>query len=183
MSRRPPIDRRQSGRRPHRYPAGIVVVPPSPLFAEPWSARAADLVLVQARALQGLARDRQPLLRGKQFGLLCDDAADPSALLFRRACGALGAHVSLVRPLRHEADDAGSFDDTARLLGRLYDAIECQGPATALVQLLRERVGIPVFAGSATPEHPSVRLIEQLDGSPAERRECVLQALLIVSLS
>lgn len=158
-------------------------MPPSPLSFEPWSGRAAELVLAQARALQTApGRRGGPLLRGKQLGLLCDDAADPSALLFRRAADGLGAHVSLVRPL-HEADASASFDDTARLLGRLYDAIECQGPAAALVQLLRERIGIPVFAGSASPEHPSARLAEQLEGSPDERRERVLQALLIVALS
>ena len=53
-------------------------------------------LLDQARSLQRAAAAGrvQPLLRGKNLGLLCADDTQPQALLFRQAASELGAHVA-----------------------------------------------------------------------------------------
>ena len=157
--------------------------PSKPADAWPWSAP--DLVLVQARALQAAARAgaASPLLRGKHLGLLCRDAATPPAVLFRDAARELGARVSLVEPSLIDAEALPTLGEIGRVLGRLYDAVECQDLAEALVESLRAPAGVPVFSGIALAGHPSAALAARLEGDPDERRRRVLQAVLIVSLS
>lgn len=126
----------------------------------------------------------QPLLRGKNFGLLCepgeDDALD-NAHLFRTAATALGAHVAQIRPSLSALATPQQVQHTARLLGRLYDAVECQGMAAALVQQIGRDAGVPVYDGVATVQHPTARLAEQLalEAPLIDRRRAVVQAVLL----
>jgi len=148
----------------------------------------ASAVLAQARALQRAARagQTQPLLRGKNLGLLCatdDNAAD--AALFRRAATELGAHVAQIRASLSEASLPQEVQHTARLLGRLYDAVECQGMSSSLVQQVAQAVDMPVLEGLASLVHPTAVLADQLDlvSSALERRMFVVQAVLLGSLA
>ena len=149
------------------------------------SPRELNAVLAIARSLQraALASATQPLLRGKKLGLL-GGQDDSDADLFRRAATELGAYVARVRPLSNSI----GLDDvlqTARVLGRLYDALECQDMAPALVQRMRLGAGVPVFDGIASPRHPTTAtLVAQLDDHAAEadKRRFVVQAVLVESL-
>lgn len=148
---------------------------------------AADLaaLLSSARALQRAAASgrTQPLLRGKHLGLMCDDDRQPEAELFRRAASELGAQVAHIRPSLSEQSSAGEVQHTARMLGRLYDAVECQGVAARLVEQVAAEAHVPVFDGIALPRHPTAPLADQLgDGDDAERRRYLLQALLVSSI-
>ncbi len=145
-------------------------------------------VLAHAQALQraALAGRIQPMLRGKNLGLLCtadDDAGD--AALFRRAATELGAHVAHIRASLSDLSTAQEILHTARLLGRLYDAVECQGLSTALVQQLAQAVDMPVYEGIASASHPTAQLAAQLDAvsSSPDRRRFVLQAVLLSTLA
>ena len=144
------------------------------------------VVLASARMLQraSLADAVQPLLRGKNLGLMCE-ADDGDAALFRRAAVELGAHVAHVRPSLSELSTPVEVQHTARMLGRLYDAVECQGMAPALVRQMGRDAGVPVYDGIATLQHPMSRLAELLgdDASPADNRRFVLQAALLSTLT
>ena len=145
-------------------------------------------VLAQALALQcaALAGPPQALLRGKNFGLLCEsEGATGEAAMFRRAVTELGAHVAHIRASLPEFSTPQEVEHTARLLGRLYDAVECQGMPSALVRQLGNAVDMPVYDAVASQRHPTARLADQLGPeSPAEdRRRFVLQAVLIGSLT
>jgi ornithine carbamoyltransferase len=146
----------------------------------------AEALLASARALQRAAAAGQPqaLLRGKNLGLLCPDDSQQDALLFRRAAAELGAHVAHIGMSLSERSDAQEVAHTARLLGRLYDAVECQGLAHEVVQQIAGAAGIAVYDALASPQHPSAQLAEQLGGptSPAENRRFVLQALLLSTI-
>jgi ornithine carbamoyltransferase len=135
---------------------------------------------LQRAALHGAA---QPLLRGKNLGLLCEsqDAEDSDAALFRRAAVELGARVAQVRPSLLEHSAVHELQHTARMLGRLYDAVECQGMPAELVQRLRVHTDVPVYHGLASPHHPTARIAELLDAAipMAERRCFVLKAVLL----
>jgi len=100
------------------------------------SALAADL---RAAAPTGLSRNR---LKGKNVGLVCAEPGRAQALRVCRAGSDLGAHVALVYP---RFDDAGDVGDTARMLGRFYDAIVCLDVAVDIVERVRAVAGIPVL--------------------------------------
>ena len=70
---------------------------------------------------------------------------------------------------------------TARMLGRLYDAVECQGMAADLVHRLGADAGVPVYDAIASQRHPTAKLDGLLGGdSPAlDKRRFVLQAVLL----
>lgn len=148
-----------------------------------------DLGVVLARA-NGLARAARhgavPLaLRGKNIGLVCASPDDGDAELLRSAAADLGAHVAHVRPSLSEASSAAEVADTARLLGRLYDAIDFHGASAELVDRVGRAAGVPVFDGIASARHPVALLARQLDaGVPEENaRRFVLQALLLTVMS
>lgn len=161
----------------------IPIQPSCPAALERLSPGQTSTLLAQARALQRAARSGtpQPLLKGKNLGLLCQADDDADALLFRHAAEELGARVSHVRPSLSEASSAQEVAHTARMLGRLYDAIECQGMPSALVSRMADAAGVPVYAGIATPGHPTAVLAEQVGGAApgTDNRRFVVQALLL----
>jgi ornithine carbamoyltransferase len=140
-------------------------------------------LLDQARSLQLAAASGrvQALLRGKNLGLLCADDTRQQALLFRQAASELGAHVAHIGMSLSEASDPQEVAHTARMLGRLYDAVECQGLDSALVQQIADVAGIAVYDGLASDDGLISRLAAQLgnEAAAAENRRFVLQALLL----
>ncbi len=168
-----------------------------PLAFDPIAPRDVAFVLDNARALQlaAWAGGAQALLRGRKFGLMCEmdndadhhNASDSArdAALFRRAAVELGAHVAHIRPSLTGLSTALEVQHTARLLGRLYDAVECQGMAADLVHQLGIDAGVPVFDAVASQRHPTAQLDALLGGdSPAlDKRRFVLQAVLLSTLA
>lgn len=146
----------------------------------------ASALLATADTLQraALAGTTQPLLRGKNVGMLSEIDDDDTAL-FRSAAAELGARVAHVRPSLSELSRLHDVQHTARVLGRLYDAVECQGMATALVQQLGQDAGVPVYDGLATLQHPTARLAELLGGDAGlvVKRRFVVQAVLLSALA
>jgi ornithine carbamoyltransferase len=147
----------------------------------------AGVILATAGMLQRAAQAgaTQPLLRGKNLGLVCEARYDADAALFRGAAVALGAHVAHIPASLSELSSAQEVKHTARMLGRLYDAEECQGMAAALVRRISDEAGVPIYDGIASPRHPTARLAEQLEGdaSAADKRSFVLQAVLLGTLA
>ncbi|RZL90514.1 MAG: hypothetical protein EOP76_15510 [Variovorax sp.] len=105
--------------------------------------------------------------------------------LFRGAAEALGARVAVMRSGLSVASTVQEVQDTARVLGRLYDAVECQGLDPALVACIGLHANIPVFDGVAAKDHPVDQLAELLgDGTPlADNRRFLLQALLLEAIA
>lgn len=140
-------------------------------------------LLTSARAMRQTAADGKhaALLRGKNLGLLCEVDADADAALLRRAALDLGAHVAQIRPSLTELSTPDEVRHTARLLGRLYDALACQGLPLGLVQQLSVDAGVPVLDGVASIGHSTAQLAGLLgdDVSPDDARRYVLQAMLL----
>ncbi|MEO8921769.1 MAG: ornithine carbamoyltransferase [Caldimonas sp.] len=149
---------------------------------DPLSPREVDFVLGNARMLRKAGGEfAHRLLRGKNLGLLCESADGVDATRFRRAAVELGARVAHIRPDFSEASAPEVLQQTARMLGRLYDAIECQGLPSSLVQKIEQEAGVPVFDGVACANHATARLATMLGSevSPDEGRQAVLQAVLV----
>jgi ornithine carbamoyltransferase len=150
---------------------------------EPMSRDETSALLAHARSLQRAAQRGAtlPMLKGKNLGLLCEAADSADAALFRRAAIELGAHVAHIRPSLSELSTPQEVERTARMLGKLYDAVECQGMTPDLVRQMGDGAGVSIYDGIATPDHPTAKLAEHLDGGaePGENRRFVLQALLL----
>jgi len=143
-------------------------------------------VLTTARDLHRSAPDRgmPPLLAGKHLCVLGAMTDGRDAVAFRDAARELGAQVTALHPGQLALRTPAEVARCARLLGRLYDAVECQGVAPDLVRDLREAADIPVYGGLATDGHVTAVLADDLDidAPTALRRRRVLQAMLVVSL-
>jgi ornithine carbamoyltransferase len=143
-------------------------------------------LLDQARSLQRAASAGrvQPLLRGKNLGLLCADDRQPQALLFRQAASELGAHVAHIGMSLSELSATQELAHTARMLGRLYDAVECQGLSSELVGQLADVAGIAVYDGLACNDALISRLAAELGSEAAagDSRRFVLQAMLLQTI-
>ena len=153
---------------------------------EALSTRDAALLLAQARALQTLfdAGQGQSLLHGKNLGLLCEPDEREDALRFRRAATDLGARVARIRPDLSADSPSSEVVDTGRMLGRLYDGIECIGLNAGVVKCLGAAANVPVFDGISSANHPTAKLATQLAGRQSdERHRLMLQAILISTLN
>lgn len=144
-----------------------------------------DEVLAKARmlAIAALAGQIAKPLRGKHVGLLCQ-ADDEAAALFREAAVELGVTVAQIKPGLSELSTPHEVQHTARTLGKLYDAVECQGLAATLVLVLGKESGIPIYDGLATQKRALAKLAAPLGvkAPAADRRRWVLQAALLCTI-
>lgn len=96
-------------------------------------------------------RPQRPL-RGRNLAVLCGPVAGPAPSEFEHAARELGANVAQVRSDEPRNDGTSP---TARLLGRLYDAIDCEGVDAATVLEIDREAGVPVFNGLSADTHPT----------------------------
>jgi ornithine carbamoyltransferase len=147
---------------------------------------AQDSAVLRGRALDlQRSRDRgipQPLLRGKNIGLLCESDTDADAAMLRGAAVELGANVASIRPSLSNLSTPQDIARTARILGRLYDAVVCQGIAPHLVRQLRDDAGVPVLEGIPSWIASAGSPPPTLQATPADSHRFMLQAALLTSL-
>lgn len=145
------------------------------------------ILLSRARSLQHTALNGPAplLLSGRNLGLLCEAPPGEAQARFRRAAEELGARVAVMRSGLSLRSTAQEVQDMARVLGRLYDALECHGLDTTLVARIGQHAGIPVFDGAATDDHPVHQLADLLgdSSSQADKRRFLLQALLLEAIA
>jgi ornithine carbamoyltransferase len=66
-----------------------------------------------------------------------------------------GANVTYLDPTGSHMGVKESVKDTARVLGRMYDAIEYRGASQRIVEELAQYAGVPVFNGLTDEFHPT----------------------------
>jgi ornithine carbamoyltransferase len=136
----------------------------------------AQALLATARSLKQ-APGGAGLLKGKHVALLCERPLRPAADVFSAAARGLGARVTLIRQETAQLAERGELDSTARLLGRLYDAIECDGMDPALMRALLRSAAVPVSNVLLRDRHPTRMLADvmtMLEISPAPCEEITL---------
>jgi ornithine carbamoyltransferase len=106
------------------------------------------------------ARTEQKHLDGKEIVLIFEKTSTRTRCAFEVACYDQGAHVTYLDPAGSQIGHKESFKDTARVLGRMYDAIEYRGAAQTGVQQLAEYAGVPVFNGLTDEYHPTQMLAD-----------------------
>jgi len=123
-----------------------------------WSldALSGDDVLALLETARALKRAGVPprTLRGKNIALLSDTPGNGHVAAFEGAATGLGAQVARIRPGASPGTPYAA-NGTARVLGRLYDAVDCEGLDPRYVQQIDRDAGVPVYNGLAGSEHPT----------------------------
>ncbi len=96
-----------------------------------------------------------PRLNGKNIALIFAKASTRTRCAFEVAAYDQGANVTYLDPTGSHLGKKESVKDTARVLGRMYDAIEYRGDAQEIVEELAEWSGVPVFNGLTDEFHPT----------------------------
>ncbi|HON75464.1 MAG TPA: ornithine carbamoyltransferase [Dermatophilaceae bacterium] len=108
------------------------------------------------------AGTEQQLLRGKNIALIFEKTSTRTRCAFEVAAYDQGAHVTYIDPTSSQMGHKESVKDTARVLGRMYDAIEYRGFSQSTVEILAEYSGVPVFNGLTDEFHPTQMLADVL---------------------
>ena len=94
-------------------------------------------------------------LEGKNIVLLFEKTSTRTRCSFEVAGMDLGMGVTYLDPGSSQMGKKESIEDTARVLGRMYDGIEYRGFSQELVETLGEYAGVPVWNGLTDKFHPT----------------------------
>jgi ornithine carbamoyltransferase len=95
------------------------------------------------------------LLRGKTIALIFEKDSTRTRSAFEVAAFDQGAHVTYLGPSGSHIGTKETMKDTARVLGRFYDAIEYRGFGQAEAEVLAQFAGVPVYNGLTAEFHPT----------------------------
>ena len=107
----------------------------------------------------GIERQR---LEGKEIALIFEKDSTRTRVGFEVAAYDQGAHVTYLGPSGTQIGHKETMKDTARVLGRVYDAIEYRGFGQATAEQLAEHAGVPVYNGLTDEFHPTQVLADLL---------------------
>jgi ornithine carbamoyltransferase len=101
------------------------------------------------------AGNEVPRLARKNIALIFEKDSTRTRTGFEVAAYDQGAHVTYIGPSGSHIGHKESMKDTARVLGRIYDAIEYRGFSQHQVELLAAYAGVPVYNGLTDLDHPT----------------------------
>lgn len=99
-------------------------------------------------------------LKGKNIVLLFEKTSTRTRCAFEVAGMDLGMGVTYLDPGSSQMGKKESIEDTARVLGRMYDGIEYRGYDQKIVEELANNAGVPVWNGLTTEFHPTQMLAD-----------------------
>ena len=108
------------------------------------------------------AGNEQQCLQGKNIALIFEKDSTRTRISFEVAAFDQGARVTYLGPNGTHIGHKESVKDTARVLGRVYDAIEYRGFGQEIVNELAEYAGVPVYNGLTDEFHPTQILADFL---------------------
>ena len=103
-----------------------------------------------------------PLLQGREIALIFEKDSTRTRVGFEVAAHDQGATVTYLGPSGNHMGHKETVKDTARVLGRVYDAIEYRGFGQDTVQTLADWAGVPVYNGLTDEFHPTQILADFL---------------------
>ena len=126
-----------------------------------------DYTPLEIRYLLDLAKDLKNkkhndiphrYLNNKNIVLLFEKTSTRTRCAFEVAGLDLGMGVTYLDPGSSQMGKKESIEDTARVLGRMYDGIEYRGYDQSIVEELARCAGVPVWNGLTTQFHPTQML-------------------------
>jgi ornithine carbamoyltransferase len=143
-----------------------------------------DLTAAEFRHLVGLAAELKAAKRtgterrrlaGRNIALVFEKTSTRTRCAFEVAAADQGAATTYLDPAGSQLGHKESVKDTARVLGRMFDAIQYRGDAQATVEELAAFAGVPVYNGLTDDWHPTqmladvLTMTEHCPGKPLER--------------
>jgi ornithine carbamoyltransferase len=101
-------------------------------------------------------------LKGKNIALIFEKTSTRTRCAFEVAAYDQGANVTYIDPSSSQIGHKESMKDTARVLGRMFDAIEYRGFGQEIVEELAKYAGVPVFNGLTAEFHPTQMIADVL---------------------
>src|SRR5579863_6302200 len=101
-------------------------------------------------------------LAGRNIALIFEKTSTRTRSAFEVAAHDEGGHVTYLGPGETQLGHKESVQDTARVLGRMFDGIEYRGFAQESIELLGEFAGVPVWNGLTDTWHPTQMLADIL---------------------
>jgi ornithine carbamoyltransferase len=117
-----------------------------------------DLARELKKAKAASIHDRR--LAGKNIVLIFEKTSTRTRCAFEVAAHDLGMGVTYLDPTGSQIGHKESIKDTARVLGRMYDAIEYRGFEQKVVEDLAAYSGVPVYNGLTDASHPTQMLAD-----------------------
>ncbi len=114
---------------------------------------------LKAKKKNGVAMD---VLRGKNVALIFEKTSTRTRCSFEVAAHDLGMGTTYLDPSSSQIGKKESIEDTARVLGRMFDGIEYRGYGQELVEELAKYAGVPVWNGLTNEFHPTQMLADML---------------------
>src|SRR5690242_5792015 len=136
----------------------------SMLTLNDFSAEELTALLDLAAELKAAKREgrEERRLEGKEIALIFEKDSTRTRCAFEVAAYDQGAHVTFIGPSGSHMGHKETVRDTARVLGRMYDAIEYRGFAEGTADALAESAGVPVYNGLTDEWHPTQILADFL---------------------
>jgi len=115
----------------------------------------------ELKAAKKEGREEQKLV-GKEIALIFEKDSTRTRCAFEVAAFDQGAHVTFIGPSGSHMGHKETVKDTARVLGRMYDAIEYRGFGQETAEELAEWAGVPIYNGLTDEWHPTQILADFL---------------------
>src|SRR6187200_336047 len=115
----------------------------------------------ELKAAKREGREEQRLA-GKEIALIFEKDSTRTRCAFEVAAYDQGAHVTFIGPSGSHMGHKETVKDTARVLGRMYDAIEYRGFAQDTAEELARWAGVPIYNGLTDEWHPTQILADFL---------------------
>ena len=105
---------------------------------------------------------KEQLLKGKNIVLLFEKTSTRTRCAFEVAVADEGGHTTYLNISDGQMFHKESVEDTAKVLGRMYDGIQFRGFEQKTVELLAKHSGVPVWNGLTDSYHPTQVLADLL---------------------
>ena len=115
----------------------------------------------ELKAAKRAGTEEQKLV-GREIALIFEKDSTRTRCAFEVAAFDQGAHVTFIGPSGSHMGHKETVKDTARVLGRMYDAIEYRGFGEAIADELARWAGVPVYNGLTDEWHPTQMLADFL---------------------
>ena len=108
------------------------------------------------------SRSERQRLVGRQIALIFEKTSTRTRISFEVAIRDQGGHATVLDPASSQIGHKESPADTARVLSRMFDAIEYRGSSQQIVEELAHYADVPVYNGLTDEWHPTQMLADFL---------------------
>ena len=129
-----------------------------------WSRADLERIFALSRELKEKQKrgEEHHLLKGKTLGMIFEKSSTRTRVSFEVGMYQRGGHALFLHAGTTQLGRGEPVKDTARVLGRVYDAIEFRGFHQADAEALAHWSGVPVYNGLTDEDHPTQVLADLL---------------------